>query len=171
MKAATLPLLAILALPFAAAVPFKSGLSLQNNPIFDFRPSWHYVDCGDPSDLVQLQSLTVSPDPPEPGKDLTIMASGLVEQEIEEGAYADVVVKLGLVKLLAKQFDVCEEARNANVTVQCPVQPGKYDVIQSIHLPKEIPRAKFQVQVRAFTDDDEPMLCLNLFVDFMKNPF
>lgn len=28
----------------------------------------------------------------------------------QEGAYADVTVKLGLVKLLQKRFDVCEEA-------------------------------------------------------------
>lgn len=36
---------------------------------------------------------------------------------IQEGAYADVVVKLGLVKLLTKTFDICEEAY-----VICPVQ-------------------------------------------------
>lgn len=29
--------------------------------------------------------------------------------ESQEGAYADVVVKLGLIKLLTKRFDVCEE--------------------------------------------------------------
>lgn len=28
----------------------------------------------------------------------------------QEGAYADVTVKLGLIKLLHKQFDLCEEA-------------------------------------------------------------
>jgi hypothetical protein len=28
----------------------------------------------------------------------------------KEGAFADVTVKLGLIKLLQKQFDVCEEA-------------------------------------------------------------
>jgi len=28
----------------------------------------------------------------------------------QDGAYADVTVKLGLVKLLQKRFDVCEEA-------------------------------------------------------------
>ena len=28
----------------------------------------------------------------------------------QEGAYADVTVKLGLIKLLQKQFDICEEA-------------------------------------------------------------
>jgi hypothetical protein len=29
---------------------------------------------------------------------------------VQEGAYADVTVKLGLIKLLQKRFDVCEEA-------------------------------------------------------------
>ena len=29
---------------------------------------------------------------------------------MQEGAYADVVVKLGRIKLLQKRFDVCEEA-------------------------------------------------------------
>lgn len=28
----------------------------------------------------------------------------------QEGAYADVTVKLGLIKLIQKRFDVCEEA-------------------------------------------------------------
>lgn len=30
--------------------------------------------------------------------------------DMQEGAYADVTVKLGLIKLLQKQFDLCEEA-------------------------------------------------------------
>jgi hypothetical protein len=68
-------------------------------------------------------------------------------------------VKLGLIKLLHKQFDVCEEAcvffqassssseidrmvlrRKNNVTVQCPVEPGEYEVVQTVQLPKEIPK-------------------------------
>lgn len=28
---------------------------------------------------------------------------------LQDGTYADVVVKLGLIKLLTKRFDVCEE--------------------------------------------------------------
>jgi hypothetical protein len=31
-------------------------------------------------------------------------------QPHQDGAYANVLVKLGLVKLLSKRFDVCEEA-------------------------------------------------------------
>jgi hypothetical protein len=87
------------------------------------------ITSGLPTDVVQLHSLTVSPDPPEPGKDLTINASGYVSETInvrsihwlaqcihsymtklQEDSYANVVVKLGLVKLLSKKFDICEEA-------------------------------------------------------------
>lgn len=67
-------------------------------------------------------------------------------------------MKLGLVKLLQKRFDVCEEAyvpdrllpsftqiehensRNANASVKCPVEVGPYTVSQTVALPKEIPR-------------------------------
>ncbi|WVF69237.1 phosphatidylglycerol/phosphatidylinositol transfer protein [Kwoniella sp. CBS 6097] len=135
--------------------------------IFD---SWSYVDCGLATDAVQLKSISVSPDPPVPGKNLTVSVEADVIKTIDDGAYADVTVKLGLIKLLHKQFDVCEEAENANATVQCPVKPGPYSVKQTVELPKEIPKAKFSVQVRGYTSDDEDMVCLDLFVDFMKKP-
>ena len=75
----------------------------------------------------------------------------------QDGAYADVTVKLGLIKLLQKQFDICEEAyvllyfcrgeaneisANANSTVQCPVKPANYKISQTVELPKEIPKGK-----------------------------
>jgi len=132
---------------------------------------WRYTDCGLPTDPIQIDSIDVSPDPPQPGKDLTVLVKATALERLEEGAYADVTVKLGLIKLLKKQFDLCEEARNANTTVQCPVEEGSYEVTQTVALPKEIPKAKFVVEVRGYTVEDEPMLCLDLHVDFMKNPF
>ncbi|ESK89312.1 vacuole protein [Moniliophthora roreri MCA 2997] len=130
--------------------------------------SWDYVDCGLPSDAIQVKSIKVSPDPPQPGKELSVTVKAEAIKRIDEGAYADVTVKLGLIKLLSKQFDVCEEARNANTTVQCPVEEGTYEVTQKVDLPKEIPKAKFKVQVRGFTVKDEDMLCLDLNVNFMR---
>ena len=62
------------------------------------------------TDSVQLKSIKVSPDPPQPGKNLTVEVEADVLNEIDEGAEADVTVKLGLIKLLQKKFDVCEEA-------------------------------------------------------------
>ncbi|KAG6820105.1 hypothetical protein H0H93_005252 [Arthromyces matolae] len=126
---------------------------------------------GNPEDVILIEDIQVSPDPPQPGKDLTVTVKGVATSTIEEGAYADVTVKLGLIKLLVKQFDVCEEARKANATIQCPVERGAYTVTQTVALPREIPRAKFAVHVQGYTAEDDDMLCLDLNVDFMMKPF
>jgi len=133
------------------------------------RAAWEYSDCGLESNPVKITSIQVSPDPPKPGADLTVTVEGTVDQTLEEGAYADVTVKVGVVKILHKQFDLCEEARNGNVTVQCPVEPGSYHVVKTVTLPKEIPPAKFTISVRGYTAEDDDLLCVDFKVDFMKH--
>ncbi|KAF7966634.1 hypothetical protein HWV62_37591 [Athelia sp. TMB] len=148
--------------------------------------SWDYTDCGSPTDPIQIQSIEVSPDPPQPGKDLTVKVKATVLERIEEGAWVDVTVKLGLIKILHKQFDLCEEARNAHASIQCPAEPGDYEVSQTVTLPKEIPPgtllslsglqslvtplllAKFNIDVRGYTVDDDDLVCLRLKADFIK---
>lgn len=108
---------------------------------------------------------------------------------MQEGSYADVLVKLGLIKLLQRRFDICEEAcvsalslscptdadlgllglrpffsDNANASLTCPVKPGQYTLTQTVELPKEIPRAKFAIDVLGVTAEDEDMLCLKLYI-------
>ncbi|KAL1737332.1 ML domain-containing protein [Schizophyllum commune] len=133
--------------------------------------SWAYTDCGVPTDAIQLKSIEVSPDPPKPGEQLTVTVNAEVQEQIEEGAYADVVVKLGRIILLKKTFDICEEARKAEADVQCPVEKGPYTVVQTVDLPKEIPKAKFTVSVRGYTHEDDDMACVDLQVDFTSKPF
>ncbi|KAJ7038096.1 ML domain-containing protein [Mycena alexandri] len=148
------------------------SLSLSSVILQVHAAGWEYTDCGSPSNPIQIDSIELLPDPPLPGQDLTIKVKALVTETVEEGATADVVVKLGLVKLLQKKFDVCEEARNVNASVSCPVQPGPYTVEQTVALPKEIPKgehSKFVVLVRGFTVAEEDMLCLDLKIDFMKS--
>lgn len=129
-----------------------------------------FEDCGQPGDAITIESFEVDPNPPKPGHKVTIRASGTAHELIEEGAYADVTVKLGsYIKLLQKRFDICEELSKANVTLQCPIQPGYYEIEQEIELPKEIPRAKYNVAARAYTQDDEDMACANVVLDFLKS--
>lgn len=54
--------------------------------------------------------------------------------------------------------------------IKCPVEPGDYTITQTVELPKEIPPAKFLVNVNAYTKDDADMLCLQLRVDFTHFP-
>ncbi|KZT05952.1 uncharacterized protein LAESUDRAFT_813183 [Laetiporus sulphureus 93-53] len=127
---------------------------------------WSWTDCSDGSFPVHIESIEIYPDPPEKGKDMTVTVVGTADKQIEEGAYADVVVKVGAIKLLQKEFDVCEEARGANASIQCPVAEGKHQVIHTVTLPKEIPPAPFAVSIRGYTVDDEDMACVEMKIDF-----
>ncbi|KAI0067734.1 hypothetical protein BV25DRAFT_1876416 [Artomyces pyxidatus] len=172
---ARLSLLALLALTYLSATratPFESQEALVlNGPPVHTTEGWSWIDCGLETDAIQIQSIDVSPDPPKPGQNMTVTVVAAAQGKVEDGAYADVTVKLGLIKLLQKQFDLCEEARKADTTVQCPVEEGSYTVVQTVELPKEIPQAKFAVSVRAYTKDDDDLFCVDLKVDFMKKPF
>ena len=48
---------------------------------------------------------------------MSAFAVSRTESISQKGAYADVTVKVGLIKLLKKQFDVCEEAYVLIVTM------------------------------------------------------
>ncbi|KAI0800894.1 ML domain-containing protein [Fomes fomentarius] len=130
---------------------------------------WDWKDCSD-EHIIHVKDIKVIPDPPERGKDLTIRVEGVADEDVEDGAYADVTVKAGPIKLLHKEFDVCEEARNANATIQCPVEKGTHKVVQIVTLPKEIPPAQFKVEIRGYTAEDDDLLCLDLSIDFRYRP-
>ncbi|KAK3180440.1 hypothetical protein K4F52_008168 [Lecanicillium sp. MT-2017a] len=146
--------------PLALTVAFLSAGSSAE--------SWSYEDCGAPDDVLQLESISVKPDPPVPGKDVAITVTGTVRDTIADGAYVDLTVKLGLIKILKKELDICEEARKANSTVQCPVVPGKYTVTHTISLSRNIPWARYKIDVGGYTVDDDPLLCAQISVDFTK---
>lgn len=87
---------------------------------------WSWNDCGSDDDALKLTKIDVSPDPPQSGRNLTIDAAGIVNRyiavcyavmslynpliNIQEGAYADVSVKLGYITLYHTRFDLCKEA-------------------------------------------------------------
>ncbi|PWN49531.1 hypothetical protein IE53DRAFT_306603, partial [Violaceomyces palustris] len=100
---------------------------------------WTWSSCNSGDEIVEVESIAITPDPPRPGQNLTVIAKGVVSEEISDGSVADVVVKLGLIKLLTKSFDVCEEARVNKAEIQCPVSPGEYQIQQTVALPREIP--------------------------------
>ncbi|KAF7349891.1 ML domain-containing protein [Mycena venus] len=161
---ALLGLLSLSTLGLASALP-GSQLALLSGSFLP-EDSWGYEDCGLLSDPVQIKSISISPDPPKIGANLTVTVDLDVVETIEEGATADVLVKVGRIKLLQKTFDICEEARNANATVSCPVQPGAYSIVQTVALPKEVPKLKYVINVRGYTVDEDAMACVDLTVQF-----
>ncbi|KAI0830688.1 ML domain-containing protein [Trametes gibbosa] len=154
------------ALGYAAASPVDEQQVLNNPSSLAPSKDWDWTDCGSDTHIVRINSIEVSPDPPKRGEDLTITVKGDAKDQVKDGAYADVTVKVGVIKLLQKEFDVCEEAEKANASIRCPVEKGHHEVTQTVALPKEIPPAQFKVNIRGYTEEDEDLLCMDLMMDF-----
>jgi hypothetical protein len=71
------------------------------------------------------------------GSELVIKAVGTVYETIEEGAYVNLSVKYGLIRLINTKADLCEQIKN--VDLECPIEKGVISITKSVDLPKEIP--------------------------------
>ncbi|EPQ60742.1 hypothetical protein GLOTRDRAFT_124488 [Gloeophyllum trabeum ATCC 11539] len=128
-----------------------------------------FSSCGSPSDVVQVPALTLSPDPPQPGYNLTVDFDATVSDVIQVGAYIWVEVKLGYIVLIRKTFDLCEQATQLDAQYECPLAAGDYTVHHEIELPKEIPPGKFVVTAKGHNPDDSPLFCVKEDISFRKS--
>lgn len=83
---------------------------------------------------VPFSSLTANP---SSGQELIITASGTVSKPILEGAYVNLQVKYGLIRLISTTADLCEQI--GNVDLECPIEKGPLAITKSVELPNEIP--------------------------------
>jgi hypothetical protein len=115
--------------------------------------------CGDEFDILTIFSLYLDPDPPKKGQSLHIDFKGYLSESIEQGAYIDLIVKYGVVKLLQKKIDLCEQAKE--IDKECPLDEGEFSFIKDVDLPNDIPPGKYVVNARIKTVDDRQITCLN----------
>jgi len=118
------------------------------------------------NDLIKIQKVDLSPNPPQAGHELVITAVGTVYEDIKEGAYVNLSVKYGLITLIKTTADLCEQIKN--VDLECPIQKGVISITKSVDLPKEIPPGKYTVNADVYTVDDEPITCLTAQVVFSR---
>lgn len=121
--------------------------------------------CGKSDDFIlTINNVDLDPNPPLPGKTLTIEAKGNFTEEVEEGAYLVLVVKYGLIRLINQQADLCEQMKN-NVDEECPLI-GDKTITKDVNLPKEIPPGRYSVLADVYTKDNVKITCLTASVKF-----
>lgn len=118
----------------------------------------------DQPQLLDITLVELLPNPPARGANLTVNAIGKVSKTIEEGAYVDVEVKYGYIKLISQTYDLCEQV--GEVDLKCPLEAGEYKLTKTVEIPNEVPPGKYTVFARAFTKDDEFISCITATVVF-----
>ncbi|EMG48989.1 Phosphatidylglycerol/phosphatidylinositol transfer protein, partial [Candida maltosa Xu316] len=116
------------------------------------------------SQLLYLNEVVLSPNPPEAGSNLTFTAIGYVDKTIEDGAYVEVEVRYGFIKLIHQTYDLCEEI--VKVDLECPIKKGKHIITKVVEIPQEVPPGKYLVTARAYTKNDEYITCLTAQIVF-----
>ncbi|KAI9839223.1 MAG: Phosphatidylglycerol/phosphatidylinositol transfer protein [Sarea resinae] len=117
-------------------------------------------------DILEIDHVNLDPNPPQAGQVLTIEASGLLHERVEEGAYVNLQVKYGLIRLINQRADLCEQVKN--VDMECPLEKGKLVVTKDVELPKEIPPGKYTVLADVYNVDNEKITCLTATVVFPR---
>lgn len=114
--------------------------------------------------ILALKSVILSPNPPERGENLTIIATGTLSKSIVKGAYVDVDVDYGLIKLIHTTYDLCDEL--PNVDMKCPIEKGYYELTKQVAIPDQVPPGQYSVVARAYTKEDELITCLSGQMEF-----
>lgn len=146
----------------------QTGKIIQTFPGQDERPvpgNSPIIQCDVSSpQLLDLQRVVIDPNPPAKGQNLTFVATGYLSQDILDGAYVDVDVRYGYIRLIHQTFDVCEEV--TNVDLECPIKKGQQVISKSVEIPNEVPPGKYIVNARAYTKEDVLITCLSATVEF-----
>lgn len=114
--------------------------------------------------ILTLQKVDIAPNPPLRGQNLTFTAVGYISQDIKQGAYVDVDVRYGFIKLIHQTYDLCDEIEKVDLT--CPIKKGIQKIEKTVEIPNEVPPGRYVVYARAYTKDDVFITCLTTTIDF-----
>ncbi|KJX96157.1 phosphatidylinositol/phosphatidylglycerol transfer protein [Zymoseptoria brevis] len=141
------------------AAPLDANLAIPGeNPL---------EHCADPKDdILALKKVDLNPNPPRAGTELTITASGILSEDVGEGAKIQLQVKYGLITIINQSADLCETVKN--VDLECPLKKGKMGLTKVVKLPAQIPPGNYHVSADVVSKDGDKVTCLKASVEFKR---
>lgn len=153
---------------FSKAGKAESPQIINTFPLPDDKPvpgNAPIINCeSSSSQILDLQRVVIDPNPPAKGQNLTFSAVGFLSEDIVDGAYVDVDVRYGFIRLIHQTYDLCEEAKN--IDLECPIKKGENIISKLVEIPEEVPPGKYVVNARAYSKDDKLITCLTATVEF-----
>ncbi|KZT56846.1 hypothetical protein CALCODRAFT_496831 [Calocera cornea HHB12733] len=133
---------------FIVLLPLVSALRALPHMLWtsEKRPpsiQWRWQDLGRDTDLIDIESISVSPDPPRPGEPVSVFVSGRTAEVIDRGAQYFVELKYGSSVLSKGWRDFC--ALTLESGYYCPILPGEFHLEETFDLPANVPSGKFTV--------------------------
>ncbi|KAK9476085.1 ML domain-containing protein [Lipomyces japonicus] len=121
----------------------------------------------DVDQILDITYLKIDPNPPHKGAELYIEGEGILSDSISEGAFVEVEVRYGFIRLVKETIDLCEQLEK--VDKACPLEKGVIKFEKTVELPDEIPPGKYNVVARAYKEDFSEITCLSAQVEFARS--
>lgn len=128
-------------------------------------------DLGDATFLMRVQDMTLTPDFPEPGKEVRLEIAGDMREAVDLGtAYMYVTVKLGPVTLIRKSGEAAELLRDLGIEFGNGdfLPSGPVTLTATWDVPREIPDADFRMRMHAMAGDDRDIFLWRGHFDFRR---
>ncbi|RUS20379.1 MD-2-related lipid-recognition domain-containing protein [Endogone sp. FLAS-F59071] len=123
------------------------------------------TNCGSSSDILKLTSLTLSPNPPQRGQNLTVIATGTLTQAIINGSTINVNVTLdSFLPVLSNTWDLCSEAAQEKIT--CPMPSGAVNLTTTLAVPSDIPSGSYAAHAVASEPNGSEIACFDITFSF-----
>ncbi|KAI8593693.1 ML domain-containing protein [Geranomyces variabilis] len=135
----------------------SSSSSSSSSSIYILGDTGSIEKCGSDADLFHPESIILTPDPPRRGENLNVDIKGTLDETVDKNAYADVRVKLGLIKLVDTRLDLCDETKK--IDRECPIEKGPLNVNTDVKIPGEIPPGNYQVHLELTNFDGKHIGC------------
>ncbi|PVU98853.1 hypothetical protein BB560_005573 [Smittium megazygosporum] len=110
------------------------------------------TDISEHDDLMDIDFVTLEPDYPKRGTNITFYAGAYFREEIPQ-AEAHVIVKYGYIRLVNSKYDLCQLLLE-NSDLRCPLQPGYTNLNITVSLPSLIPPGNFYIDATAYRVSD-----------------
>jgi len=111
-----------------------------------------WSDCGTNKDIFKVGTVSILPDPPVKGKNLTVIVTGTISKEITKGNLK-LDVKYSFVTIMDKTLDLCQET-------SCPIPAGEFKKSITDVIPDVAPTtAVYYITATASDETDEEILC------------
>lgn len=118
-----------------------------------------WTSCGKSDDVFQLESFTITPEPPKRGTFVTINVKGNLLHELD-GGKLNYTVKFGIIPIVKDSMELCEALKMEPGIPQCPLRKGKWDVTHDVEVPMETPFGRYSITASAWDKEGKEIFCL-----------
>eukprot|EP01111_Echinosteliopsis_oligospora_P018566 TRINITY_DN85_c0_g2_i1.p1 TRINITY_DN85_c0_g2~~TRINITY_DN85_c0_g2_i1.p1 ORF type:complete len:142 (-),score=23.97 TRINITY_DN85_c0_g2_i1:77-502(-) len=121
-----------------------------------------WTSCGSSSDHFSIGTVTITPDPPVKGQNITVSATGTLNEQVPNGTVTLLVKYDTFITILKKTETLCQPEYG----VDCPLPAGPYTRTISELIPASTPSGHYTANVVLNDQNNQEIACINLDLKF-----